>query len=300
MMKCHICGRKVNSFKKIDTAELFECKKCQLVTIVDKHNHKKKLKQLYDQKNYLNEAKRLKKVLAKHHTIVYSFANKLRKGKDSFSKVLKVLDVGGGYGLFDSLIYKKFNERKVRINLEVVEPSQKPYFLKKIPHKLYKTTFEKFLKTNRKKYDLVIMMDVLEHFENPKENLKKTAKLLSKDGQLVIQTPNYQSLMARICKNWAWWMPEDHKYVFSAKSIKKILKKDFQIDYFHTYEDFYSFKKNFDGNFTNISSNIDRKLIKLVVYGLFFPLYLLFRPIFWHFGYGGLVFLVAKKRYNNS
>jgi len=326
MTKCHLCGRKAGSFKKINTAELFECKKCQLVTIIDKHNHKKKLKQLYNLKNYLNEAKRLKKVLLKHSTIVCHFNNKLKNRKGKTSKVLKILDIGGGYGLFDSLLVKRLvgenlgNNKKTsssrsnnftsknsvlekinnNIKLEVIEPSQKPYFLKKIPHKLHKTSFENFLKTSRKKYDLVIMMDVLEHFKNPSENLKKTLKILTKDGQLVIQTPNYQSLMAKICKNWAWWMPEDHKYIFSVNSLKKIIKKDYKIEHFQTYEDFYSFKKNFDGNFTEINSHVVRKLIKAVVYGLFFPLYLLLRPIIWRLGYGGLIFLVAKKRYNNS
>jgi len=353
MMKCHLCGRKVNSFKKIDTAELFECKKCQLITIVDKHNHQKKLKELYNLKNYLIEAKRLRRVTSKHVTIVIRLDVKLKKKKNSFLRPLKILDVGGGYGLFDSLLFdgllvdsflvdsllverfvtnndskidsktnndflgqnfilRKSSGNKIAkvnrmrkniskvIELEIVEPSQKPYFLKKIPHKLYKTTFENFLRKNRKKYNLVIMMDVLEHFRNPRENLKKALRLLTKDGHLVMQTPNYQSLMAKICKKWSWWMPEDHKYIFSVKSLKKILKKDYEIEYLRTYEDFYSFKKNFDGNFTEIKSSFVRKTIKVIIYSLFFPLYLLFRPILWRLGYGGLIFLVAKKRYNNN
>lgn len=32
-------------------------------------------------------------------------------------------------------------------------------------------------------------------------------KILNENGFLIIQTPNYQSLMAKICKNWSWWMP---------------------------------------------------------------------------------------------
>jgi len=98
-------------------------------------------------------------------------------------------------------------------------------------------------------------MDVLEHFKDPVANLKKAKLLLKEDGILVIQTPNYKSLMARICKDWAWWMIEDHKFFFSPKSLKKILNKsEFETESFKTYEDWEDFKKNLDGNFMEIKS----------------------------------------------
>ena len=117
------------------------------------------------------------------------------------------------------------------------------------------------------------MMDVLEHFRNPLSNLKKAKSLLKKDGILVIQTPNYKSLMARICRDWAWWMVENHKFFFSPKSIKLLLEKvGIKIEYFFTYEDFKDFKKNLDGNFSNIKNDLPRKIFKAI----FFTFLLLF------------------------
>ena len=139
-------------------------------------------------------------------------------------------------------------------------------------------------------------MDVIEHLENPLVNLKKLKLLLAPGGILIIQTPNYKSLMARICKDWAWWMIEDHKFFFSPKSLQKILyKAGFKSEYFMTYEDWYDFKKNLDGNFTGIKNNPLKKLIKGLFFSLFFPFYFLFRKMIWRLGYGGLMFVIAKK-----
>jgi SAM-dependent methyltransferase len=140
--------------------------------------------------------------------------------------------------------------KKANYSIDLLEPFVKPYYLKNTPINLIKKSYEKF--TGKKNYDLILMMDVLEHFKEPLVILKKTRLFLNKNGYLVIQTPNYQSLMAKICKNWSWWMVTDHKYVFSLKSIKLILKKTgFKIVFLKTYEDFIDFKKNFDGNFSN-------------------------------------------------
>ena len=278
-MKCYLCHTAINPLKSI----IYECKNCRLA-IIENKKIPKDLSEIYNFKNYHLEEKKHKKRFTNLMAITRKF---MKKGK--------VLDVGGGFGLFSKLLAKTGQYK-----IEVIEPSVIPHYLSNINYILYKTSYEKFLNKTHKKYDGIIMLDILEHFKSPLNNLKKTLKILNENGFLIIQTPNYQSLMAKICKNWSWWMLEDHKYLFSQKSIKIILEKSgYKIVYFKTYEDFFDFKKNLDGNFTGIKNIIIRRTIKLIFFSLFFPFYFFTRSLIWDLGYGGLIFLIARK-YNNN
>jgi len=277
-MKCYLCHTPINPLKNI----IYECKKCLLAKIIN--NQIFNIYDVYDFNSYKKNEKKYEKRFSGLIEIIKRY---IKKGL--------ILDVGGGFGLFSKLLYKTGQYK-----IEVIEPSVIPYYLFNINYILYKTSYEKFLNKTHKKYDGIIMLDILEHFKSPLNNLKKTLKILNENGFLIIQTPNYQSLMAKICKNWSWWMLEDHKYLFSQKSIKIILEKSgYKIVYFKTYEDFFDFKKNLDGNFTGIKNIIIRRTIKLVFFSLFFPFYFFTRFLIWGLGYGGLIFLIAKK-YNNS
>ncbi len=201
----------------------------------------------------------------------------------------KVIDIGGGFGLFSSILNNLSS-----YEVEILEPYLETKYAKDI--KVYKKSFEEFIKKNTYKYNIVIALDVIEHFQKPILTLQKIAGLMSENAILVIQTPNYQSLMAKLCKQWSWWMVEDHKFMFSPNSIKLMLNKTgYKIRYFSTYEDLYDFKKNMDGNFANIDISIIRKLLKGIFFGLFIPFYILARKTIWRLELGGLIFLIAER-----
>lgn len=233
-------------------------------------------------KNYQKEAKRLKK---RYQRLALKISSFISKGQ--------VLDIGSGFGLLSSILNKLGD-----YNFHLIDKEIGPYYFQSSKNfKFEKIDFLRFIGKKRKKYDLVLMFDILEHFKEPLSILIKIRDVLKDNGYLVIQTPNYQSLMAKICQNWSWWMIEDHKVVFSPKSIRKLLTlAGFEIEYFKTYEDGYDFKKNFDGNFEKIKNSFIRRLVKLFLYVPLFLLYFFLRKIFWFFGWGGLIFLIAKKR----
>ncbi|MCP4701778.1 MAG: class I SAM-dependent methyltransferase [Gammaproteobacteria bacterium] len=69
---------------------------------------------------------------------------------------------------------------------------------------------------NGEKYELITMLDVLEHMENPVEFACKAKEYLANSGMLVIQVPNLNSLFIRLegCKNttfcpghWSYFTP---------------------------------------------------------------------------------------------
>jgi len=183
-----------------------------------------------------------------------------------------LLDIGGGYGLYDLMLSENFK-------VSVIEPIFSQVYLKDIKYKVYKANFDDF--QSEQKYDLILMLDILEHFKDPSEALSKAKSFLKKDGILVIQTPNYRSIMQLLVKNWSWWMVEDHKVLFSSQSLSKILKNNcLKKIYFETYEPWIDFKRNLDGNFVSINNSALRKFLKSIFFSLFIPVYFPYFLIF--------------------
>jgi SAM-dependent methyltransferase len=132
----------------------------------------------------------------------------------------KVLDIGCGYGF----LLSKFD--KNRWDRYGIEPS--PHArnrsiengLTVIPGYLDKRTFPPDFK-----FDVVILLDVLEHITNPNELIATIKHYLQEGGLLVIGTGNIRSLNARICqKNWAYLSIYEHISFYSPRSIRQLLR----------------------------------------------------------------------------
>lgn len=281
-MKCLLCGSS-NLFllKTIQTTRIFECRRCALGITERKQAGKPYSGSLYNFKTYNKERKKHEGQLQRAVSAVTAHAP---SGN--------ILDVGAGYGLFSSSLSKRG-----RYTIDAVEPVLSPEYIRNNRNtKIFKKTFEEFEKQNiHNQYDTIVFLDVLEHFDNPIHILQKVRTLLQKGGHLIIQLPNYKSFMARICRQWAWWMTEDHRYHFSEKSMRILLEKTgFHIVDCRSYEIFDDFKKNLDGNFERFFP-VTRKLLKTIFYPIFFTCYLLFRTFLWRMKKGGLLLIVAEK-----
>lgn len=282
---CPICHQSfLRKLKKIKGIQIFECAQCSLSIIP--RNLVSKRDACYSLKKYQKEKRRLQQRFQRLALKIYSF---VRKGK--------ILDIGSGFGLLSSILNKLGN-----YNFYLIDNEIEPYYFQNAKNlKFKKIDFSDFIKKNNDKYELVLMFDIIEHFKNPQAVLRKIRHILKNNSYLIIQTPNYQSLMAKICRHWSWWMIEDHKVVFSPKSIKKIFSIfGYEIICLETYEDWYDLKKNLDGNFVKIKSLFIRRVMKLFFYIPFFSIYFILRKVFWFFGWGGLIFLIAKKKYNTN
>jgi len=80
--------------------------------------------------------------------------------------------------------------------------------------------------------DIVILMDVLEHFPDPLKSLKRIVDTLSDDGILVIQTPAFRSVgksyeqMKAEGEIFLLHLKEDeHLYLFNAESLKLLFAR---------------------------------------------------------------------------
>jgi 2-polyprenyl-3-methyl-5-hydroxy-6-metoxy-1,4-benzoquinol methylase len=79
-------------------------------------------------------------------------------------------------------------------------------------------------------FDVVILMDVLEHLPQPVESLETIAEILRPAGLLMIQTPafdptyRYQTLLEEKHPFLAQLKADEHLYLFHRESVKQLLK----------------------------------------------------------------------------
>lgn len=74
-----------------------------------------------------------------------------------------------------------------------------------------------------KSFDVVIMLDVLEHLTHPRRTLLEVSRVLKDDGILYISTPNIASAMSRLLKAKWWGINQFHLFYFSTGTLKKML-----------------------------------------------------------------------------
>jgi 2-polyprenyl-3-methyl-5-hydroxy-6-metoxy-1,4-benzoquinol methylase len=102
-------------------------------------------------------------------------------------------------------------------------------FLKdKLDIKIYAEKFENTFDSD-KLYDAIVLIDVLEHLYDPLELIKRISTRLKPNGFLLIQTPNFdpsKNYISACNENLnflRYLLPEEHIYLFSRESIKKLL-----------------------------------------------------------------------------
>lgn len=77
-------------------------------------------------------------------------------------------------------------------------------------------------------FDLVMLSDVLEHVRAPHLLLQRIARLLKKDGVLVISVPNWESMEARVFgrRHWRNIDAPRHLWHFTNVSLSALLKQE--------------------------------------------------------------------------
>lgn len=79
-------------------------------------------------------------------------------------------------------------------------------------------------------FDIIVLMDVLEHLPNPLDTMRFCTGLLKKDGIIVIQTPQYrehtsfEEIVSRNDRFMEMLQEKEHLYLFSSESIRKVFR----------------------------------------------------------------------------
>jgi 2-polyprenyl-3-methyl-5-hydroxy-6-metoxy-1,4-benzoquinol methylase len=142
------------------------------------------------------------------------------------------LDIGSSFGGLLQSARKKF----IPYGIELSEYSAQ-YSKKFFGENIHNGTLE----NHNFKYssmDVITMIELIEHLENPVKAIIECYKLLKKNGLLVIQTANMEGLQAKMLKNsYAYYMP-GHLSYFSKSNLLWILEQTgfSKIEFFHPVE----------------------------------------------------------------
>lgn len=73
-------------------------------------------------------------------------------------------------------------------------------------------------------FDVVTMVDVIEHVADPSATLRRVHELLADGGVLYLVTPDLRSLSARILGRYWWGLRPAHLYYFDRRTMAALLK----------------------------------------------------------------------------
>lgn len=122
-------------------------------------------------------------------------------------KTIKILDLGSGFG--------KMWENKpmewIVTGVDLFVETKNIEFFEK------RDVFD-FLENNTVDYDYIIALDIIEHLENPHKFLRLINQNLSKDGKLILTTPNNSHYVSRLSY---MFFGKPHHF-FSKSSIEDI------------------------------------------------------------------------------
>ena len=127
------------------------------------------------------------------------------------SNISNVLDIGAGSGGLGDEI--KSSEANVQYFFEEIDTSSVTYLEEKFG------TSANIKKIEKKEYDCLVLMDVIEHIEKPDEFLEEKLKFLKEDGLLIISVPAYMFLWS----NWDVLLGHYRRY--TKKSLRELLDK---------------------------------------------------------------------------
>ncbi len=124
----------------------------------------------------------------------------------------KILDIGCGGGLIASVL-AEMNAKVTGIdeNTENIKQAKDDAKKKLLKINYINNSLDTFFKKNKKKFDLILCLEVLEHVDDLENTLNKISKLMSKNSILILSTinRNIKSLIfAKICGEYILnWIP---------------------------------------------------------------------------------------------
>ena len=153
--------------------------------------------------------------------------NNIKEIKGKIKKS-SILDIGCGYGEFLSYMKKqKLDCYGLELSEDAIDYIKK--FKKGIKIKQFNIT-KGLDGYGKKKFDIISLLSVLEHSQDPIKLLKSINKILNKNGILIIDVPNdFNAFQLAAVKKFKikkyWFFPPRHLNYFSLKSLRHVLKK---------------------------------------------------------------------------
>ena len=223
-INCPLCqGDDCRIFLTKFEMNLVKCRKCSLI-YANPRIHESELLRRYESSFFFDEYLPAFNAAATGYdlTVIRShFFLFLQLITKYYALGKKLLDVGCGAGFF----LKAAEEIGWEAEGVEISPVASDYAQEIVKVKVLEGKLED-LGLPAEKFDLVVLIETIEHLMNPLETLSEINRILKKEGMLIICTPDYKSLSRLFLgKNWAVLSPEEHFSVFTQKTLSRILQK---------------------------------------------------------------------------
>lgn len=220
--RCPLCGsKKINLIKEEKwNGEILKISRCHSCTVAFTSTRftEEYYKNKYFNKNMMVEEHKLTN--DEYHLISDRQNKHILKTVKSKKKSGKWLDIGCGRGnLLD--LASKANYDCYGLDIYCND------FIENENIKFYQEELLDF-DFNNKSFDIISMVDVLEHFSRPKKQLKKIYNLLNSNGILFLHLPNeyfFYSKVLKLIGYYTGYYPDLHLFHPSHTNIESILKK---------------------------------------------------------------------------
>lgn len=222
-LKCYLCQSPDISLAYLKlNYQILKCPKCGLHFLKFEQNYQQFIENYY-QKGFFKGDKRLrayadyegdKNIELKN---MGRYLNHIRQ----FKKNGNLLDVGCALGYLLEIAQKKgFNVYGIDISKYAVDIARK-----KFGNHIYHSALSE-AKLPSKYFDAITLFDLIEHLNDPAENLRNLRLSLKDDGILVLQTGDLSSFWANLNRiNWHFLAPPQHLFFFDQKTITSLLSK---------------------------------------------------------------------------
>jgi len=226
---CLICKkRNFEKWAKLDKFTAIKCKYCGMISVNPIPNQHD-LDGYYE--GYLINNRKDRK-LWEQRKLVYDID---KKWINKFVKKGNVLDIGSSGGQFLNRFDPiEWNRIGVEVDKNAAEYAKRKYDILVKVGNIVDLSFDK-------KFDLVIIRGVIEHFIDPISILKKCSKLLKHGGYLFITaTPAGDSFAFYVYREkWHLFTPPGHLHFFTVNLLSKVLKKYglYLLDHHYQYQE---------------------------------------------------------------
>ncbi len=236
---CNLCGSerhkvliepKITKFVPIEiltasrgvrgTQRIVRCQKCDLVYVNPRINEKI----VSDSYKCSIDKVYVQGATGRQHTF-RQCVKKIRQWKEPPGRLL---DIGCAAGFF---VHEAKGQGWDAVG---IEPSKwlVDWGIENLKEKLYLGTLRQAGFKDRE-FDILTMWDVLEHASDPMSELQECNRILKSSGMLVINYPDFGSMLARLAGSYWWFLLSNHLYYFTTETMKKYLEKTgFKVEHF--------------------------------------------------------------------